>query len=158
MSSAVEGAPPKQKDLESMNGKNTTIPAIPSGAVNGNNAFSADHLRKPSMNVPPTAPASFSGSSQPNPGNIQFGNLNISSPASGAAVHHASNSLGVNNLNPRVSSPQNSPSPIPQPVAPSGGRPPSALQGHTTPVTFGQVNGDQPDPAVSSLSLASCVN
>jgi translation initiation factor 4G len=41
--------------------------------------------------------------------------------------------------NPRVTSPAQSPSPIPQPAA-SGGRPPSGIQGG---MTFGSLPGDE---------------
>ena len=133
MASAV-GIPPAQHGhSDSVNGRNITTPAIPSvgtsAGINGNNI---EHARKPSMTVTP-AGATVNGGAVGGPQNkttgIQFGSVNAGGSAMGtptAPANHAS-SLSAT-LNPRTDSPHNSPSPIPQPAAPSGGRPPSTIQ------------------------------
>ena len=155
MSAAVGSAHQSHNPTDSVNGRNPTIPAIPS--VNGN-----DHSRKPSMTVTPagattySANGSASGGNQ-NKANIQFGSMNVpgSSPALGTPpplAHQNSSSLGVNQLNPRMTSPSNSPSPIPQPNQVSGGRPPSAFQGQGNGMVFGAAQGpEQTDPSVSKV-------
>lgn len=165
MSTAVGGAQHTHNLSESVNGRNPTIPAIPS--VNGNNSFSADHSRKPSMTVTPAGATTFSANGgtpagNQNKANIQFGSMNVqgSSPAMGpppTLAHQSSSSLAVNQLNPRMTSPSNSPSPIPQPNHASGGRPPSSLQGQGNGMVFGaQGPPDPADPSVSkTLNLVS---
>lgn len=147
MSTSVGGPPVNQNHNESVNGRNPTIPIIPSHASNGN-----PHARNPSMTVTP-AGASFNANGGPPQGNankIQFGSMNAAnSPALGASslAHQTSNSLGVNSLGAHAASPQGSPSPIPQPVSVSGGRPPSSLQGNG--VSFGQLGAESSDSSVS---------
>ncbi|KIW99762.1 uncharacterized protein Z518_10690 [Rhinocladiella mackenziei CBS 650.93] len=153
MSAAVGRAPPTHGHSDSVNGRNPTIPAIPS--VNGN-APIPDHSRKPSMTVTPAGATSFTangGGPQNKPGNIVFGSYGVANPAGSPAMgtpslaHQNTSNLSVNPLNPRVVSPSNSPSPIPQPVAASGGRPPSTFQGQGNGYTFGQISGDPNDPS-----------
>lgn len=109
------------------------------------------HSRTPSMTVTPAGTTSYNQQPQ-NKANVQFGSLNnggnaASSPAMSTPqpVHTQNNSLGVNNLAPRMPSPSNSPSPIPQPVQVSGGRPPSELNGAGKNMSFGQFGGDGAD-------------
>jgi translation initiation factor 4G len=153
MASAV-GIPPAQHGhSESVNGRNITTPAIPTvGNVNGNNI---DHTRKPSMTVT-QAGATVNGGAVGGPQNkatgIQFGSVNAPGSAMEAPTgpaNHASN-LSANSLNPRIDSPHNSPSPIPQP-APTGGRPPSTLQASgISGLNFGQTGPEGSDPNVSA--------
>ena len=153
MSTAVGGAQNTHNSTESVNGRHPTIPAIPS--VNG-----SDHTRKPSMTVTPAGATTFSPNGSAPAGNqtkanIQFGSMNVpgGSPAMGTPpplAHQNSSSLGVNQLNPRMTSPANSPSPIPQPNQVSGGRPPSTLQGPGNGVVFG-AQPEQNDPSVRKI-------
>ena len=157
MSTAVGGAQGTHNLTESANARNPTIPAIPS--VNG-----SDHLRKPSMTVTPagatiTANGGAPGGNQ-SKSNIQFGSMNIpgSSPAMGTPpplAQQNSSNLGVNQLNPRMISPSNSPSPIPQPSHVSGGRPPSSFQGQGNGMVFGAQASEQTEPSVSRLPVSS---
>ena len=163
MSAAVGGAPPVHGHSDSVNGRNPTIPAIPS--VNGNVSL-PDHTRKPSMTVTPAGATSFarngsaSGGPQSKPA-IQFGAIGMQNPAGSPAMgtpaslaHQNSANLSVSHLNPRANSPSNSPSPIPQPVSVSGGRPPQGFNGQGNGYTFGQLAGDHNDPSVSSNLVA----
>ena len=161
MSAAVGGAPPTHGHSDSVNGRNPTIPAIPS--VNGNVSL-PDHTRKPSMTVTPAGATGFTangaapGGSQNKPG-IQFGSMGVANPAGSPAIgtppslaHPNAANLSVSQLNPRATSPSNSPSPIPQPVSVSGGRPPSGFQGQGNGYTFGQMPVDPNDPTVRPRS------
>ena len=150
------------------NGRPNVTPAVPSlntpKIVNGSNGMNTssplvDHGRKPSA----TISASGTSGHMPNGGpavgkqavgnSIQFGSINAGGPS--AIVHsqphynQASNSLAVSAPgNPRITSPQHSPSPIPQPPA-SGGRPPSSLQGQGNGLSFGSLGGDDPSVSLS---------
>jgi translation initiation factor 4G len=149
MSTAVGIAHQTHNPSDSVNGRNPTIPAIPS--VNGN-----DHSRKPSMTVTPagTTTNGNAPTGNQNKSSIQFGSMNApgGSPAMGTPplAHQPSSSLGVNQLNPRMISPSNSPSPIPQPNQVSGGRPPSTFQGQGNGMpVFGAQGPEQTDASVS---------
>lgn len=150
----------KSDTVSPVNGRNPIIPAVPTvdpsattnGANTGTNSASAmsDHVRQPSVTISATGTSGY----MPNGGSVakpagpnrpQFGTFN---PDGSPAMAHAtpqisqpSNSLAVNNLNPRITSPSSSPSPIPQPPA-SGGRPPSTFQGQGNGLNFGSINGD----------------
>ncbi|KAK5939401.1 hypothetical protein PMZ80_008705 [Knufia obscura] len=136
-----------------VNGRNPIVPAVP---MNGNSSFSNDHKRTPSMTVTPAGTTSYNPNGPPqNKANVQFGSLNGANTGSPAMstphlAHTPSASLGVNNLTPRMSSP--SPSPIPQPVQVSGGRPPSGMDGPRNGMTFGQIGNDGPDVNVRITS------
>ncbi|MCJ1390502.1 hypothetical protein MMC18_003362 [Xylographa bjoerkii] len=170
------GAPNGKSDsVTSMNGKTAIPPAVPTlgppAIVNGNNAVNnslgqGDHSRKPSV----TISAQGASGQMPNGGpaagkpvggnNIQFGSMN--NGPSPVIVHsapqpmHSSGSLAVQApSNPRITSPANSPSPIPQPPA-SGGRPPASLQGQGNGPVFGSLGEDpsrQLRPGQASGSL-----
>lgn len=166
MATAIEGSMPSQhgngEGIPPVNGNIPTIAAIPSleasTGMNGDNIVSSstalDHNRKPSFTVTPSSLNGGPSSSQPNKANkIQFGSMNAAgSPASGASPALANSSpanLGVaGQVNPRMVSPQASPSPIPRPGI-SGGRPPSSLQGQGNGLVFGQSGPDVNDPNVS---------
>lgn len=158
----------KSESFSPLNGKGAIPPAVPSlstpNIINGNNAAvsvnvgHSDHSRKASVTITPTGttghmpnggpvggkPASGSG--------IQFGQ--ITAGISPVILHstppssQSANSLAVAPpSNPRILSPQTSPTPIPQPQA-SGGRPPSSLHGQGNGLSFGSHPGD--DTSVST--------
>ncbi|KAI9673437.1 MAG: hypothetical protein M1817_002899 [Caeruleum heppii] len=116
-----------------------------STVVNGTSG-PAPHSRKSSITIsaagasgqlPNGGPVAGPAGSRP----IKFG-FSDGSPAAAHSVpqhHQPADSLPLATPNnPRVTSPQSSPSPIPQPAA-SGGRPPSALQGQSNPMSFGSL-------------------
>lgn len=166
--SAVGGAGQSQHarsdTVSSVNGRNPIVPAVPTvdspNAANGgnvgmsSNASLGDHSRKSSVTISATGPPGYmlNGgpvAGKPTGGNgIQFGAFNPDrSPALPNAtpqMNQSTNSLSVNNPNPRITSPTSSPSPIPQPPA-SGGRPPSSFQGQGNNVNFGTINGEDPN-------------
>ncbi|KAL9104741.1 MAG: hypothetical protein Q9163_000353 [Psora crenata] len=156
-----------------VNGRIVIPPAVPAvhspTIVNGNTPTSsisglADHSRKPSVTISAAgAPGYVSNGSamagKPSGGNgIQFGAMKADgSPAIASASPHppaSVDSLAVNApLNPRATSPQTSPSPIPQPPA-SGGRPPPTLHGHGNSLSFGNFGGRERDIQPVSSSQA----
>lgn len=152
MSTPNTNPPISHAPSDTVNGRNPLAP------MNGNSSFSADHKRAPSMTVTTAGATSFNGNGPPK-ANVQFGSLNNSgnspSPAMATSqlAHQPSNSLGVNNLNPRMPSPSNSPSPIPQPLQVSGGRPPSDMQGPKGAMNFGQFGSDGADVNVRISEL-----
>ena len=148
-----------------VNGKPSIPPATPAvGAlVNGNTPASStsgvgDHSRKPSVTISAAGASGYingglvAGKSKGGR-DIHFGALPEQSPTMANAVpvpNNSSNSLAVDvPANPRVLSPQTSPSPIPQPPASGGGRPPVGLHGSSTSVSFGNF----PDGNVSGVGL-----
>ena len=99
--------------------------------------------------------------------NIQFGSMatNASPQLRNDSPQPtiSSDSLAVkSSSNPRITSPQLSPSPIPQPPVTSGGKPPSALHGHNNSVnslTFGGFAGQEGNVSVLNLeSLLLCAD
>ena len=162
VSAAAIGQHVKLDTSSPVNGRVPIPPAVPAVGsptiVNGNTPTSAtsgvgDHSRKPSVTISATgAPgylpngAAVVGKSSGR-GDIQFGALGgTASPAvrnASPQPSQATESLTVNALiNPRMSSPQTSPSPIPHPPA-SGGKPPSSLHGHSNSVSFGNFGGPE---------------
>ena len=154
----------KSDSISPMNGKVAIPPAIPSlgssAHVNGNNSVSLpmgqnDHSRKPSVTISAAGTSGYmpNGSQaggKPGGNGIQFGSIPINANASPVSSHSVPqlnqppNSLGVSSMsNPRITSPQTSPSPIPQPPA-SGGKPPSSLQGQGNGLSFGSLGGEDP--------------
>lgn len=150
----------KSASVSTVNGKPLTQqPAVPTAGgvniVNGNTmpapTTQGDHTRKPSFTISAAGatghvPNGSTGAST----RIQFGSQG--SPATGkpATLAQPQASLDVAQpMNPRSTSPQTSPSPIPQPVL-SGGRPPSTLQGQAGP-NFGGFDRESPDMNVSDL-------
>ncbi|KAK2800306.1 hypothetical protein FQN51_006214 [Onygenales sp. PD_10] len=121
--------------------------------VNGNTAPNAsindNHARNKSVTIPPNVvanggPASASGRAN----SLRFGSMDaqaspaVNNPAS--LPSQPQSNLGVNAVNPRTTSPQTSPSPIPQPIT-SGGRPPSTLPGQGNNFNFGSFGGEPGD-------------
>lgn len=151
MSVTAGGRPPADA-ISPVNGRNPTIPAVPSVGgptiVNGNNV---DHARKPSFTVTSSGATNFAtnggavGGVQNKANNIQFGSMNaggsptLNNPP--ALASQSPSNLGVAHANPRI------PSPIPQ-LAASGGRPPPSLQGQSNELRFGQIGGDSNDTNV----------
>ncbi|KAL9094710.1 MAG: hypothetical protein Q9165_002980 [Trypethelium subeluteriae] len=177
---AVGGTGPaqhgKSNSISPVNGRNSIEPAVPavgpppaiassSSIVNGApNSQGGDHSRKTSVTISasgtsgqlsnggPVGPATRS-----NINNLNFGGLPAqSSPAlAHTQPFHQQNSHLSTPLppNPRIQSPANSPSPIPQPAA-SGGRPPSGLQGQGNIPNFGSFH-EPPDVSNRSTSITS---
>lgn len=164
---AVGGAAPvqphaKSSSISPVNGRTAIPPAVPAvttpavlHSANHMSNASTDHSRKSSVTI------SANGGYIPNGGTVgsqkagipQFGSLQdspaashskpqITQPASSAPISIPSN--------PRITSPSQSPSPIPQPPISSGGRPPSGLYQQPNAMIFGSPSGDGD---VSSLHL-----
>lgn len=147
-----------------LNGRPNIPPAIPvaappvargSSVVNGG---AADHSRKSSVTISANAPAGHIANGGPVGGRsaIQFGFE--SSPA----VAHSTPQMGgaapipiPGSGNPRIPSPANSPSPIPQIPQHSGGQRAPAM-GQVPPPTFGSFPGDN-DVSVHLFSACSHV-
>lgn len=171
----VGGAASQHGKTDSVNGKGPIPPAVPvlgtPTIVNGNAAISptmglGDHNRKSSVTISAAGASGYMPNGGPVAGKpaggnpIQFGSINVAgspSMSNSAPLHNQSNSLAVQTPNnPRVTSPQSSPSPIPQPTA-SGGRPPSSL--HSGQLNFGSLGGDEvnsggnPGPETQSLTM-----
>lgn len=133
------------------NGRPSVTPAVPvvsTPVVNGN---SQDHTRKASV----TMNGSFvaNGSSNAPKAPIQFGSL-AESPAVTHSTPHVAQSTSAPIAipsNPRVTSPAQSPSPIPQPAASGGGRPPSTIQ--SGGMTFGSHPGGDGDRHMRQASM-----
>ena len=166
---AVGGSAPvqqhgKSSSISPVNGRPSIPPAVPavsapaiahSTLVNGG---SSDHSRKPSVTIV-NGPNSYGANGGPvggSKGGIQFGSI-TDSPAASHSTPQNDQSIGSAPMaipgNPRVFSPAQSPSPIPQPAA-SGGRPPSGLAQQGNSVTFGSL-GLGGDGDVSSIALPS---
>ncbi|KAI9820238.1 MAG: hypothetical protein M1827_005860 [Pycnora praestabilis] len=152
----------KSSSISPVNGKHSIPPAVPvaPSIVNSNNVVngsssSGTHARKPSVTISAAGTSGYIPNGGPvagpasRPGSIQFGSINAGgSPAAANPVpqsHQSNSSLAVSApTNPRITSPQTSPSPIPQPAA-SGGRPPSGLQGQGNGLSFGSLGGEAGD-------------
>ena len=169
--SLAPGQNGKADSVSQMNGKVAIPPAIPSlssaATVNGNNSVSLpmgqnDHSRKPSVTISAAGASGYipNGNQvvgKPGGNGIQFGSINANaSPIASHSVPQVNqppNSLSVNSSsNPRITSPQTSPSPIPQPPA-SGGKPPSSFQGQGNGLSFGSLGGEEPSVGSGSLGL-----
>ncbi|KAF4632123.1 hypothetical protein G7Y89_g6007 [Cudoniella acicularis] len=149
---AVGGSAPVQQhgksaSISPVNGRTAIPPAVPavsapaiahsSSAINGG---STDHSRKSSVTISATGPSGYVANGGPvggSKGGIQFGSITDSPAASHStpSISQPASSAPIAIPNPRVTSPAQSPSPIPQPSA-SGGRPPSGLAGQGNGPTF----------------------
>lgn len=164
-STAVNSTQNGRQDINSTLNGRPIQPAVPAAGTppitNGNTPTSStsglgDHARKPSVTISAAGTSGYLPNGGPVAGkskggsNIQFGSVAEGSPAAANAIpapKESTKSLTVNSpANPRVTSPQGSPSPIPQPP-PSGGRPPSSLHGTSNSMSFGSFGG--PDANVS---------
>ncbi|KAJ6103842.1 hypothetical protein N7486_004064 [Penicillium sp. IBT 16267x] len=106
-------------------------------------ASQGDHSRKASVTITSAGTSGYmpNGGPASRPNSLQFGFANQqSSPNMGnpavLAFNQSQSGLGAPSTNPRVTSPQTSPSPIPQPAS-SGGRPPSTYQAQGNVPNFG---------------------
>ncbi|KAA6412503.1 MAG: hypothetical protein FRX48_03494 [Lasallia pustulata] len=151
----------KSDSISPVNGKTSIPPAIPTlggpAIANGNSAANSpagvsDHSRQPSVTISAAGTSGYMINGgpvggKPTGGNaIQFGSINAGGPPVASQntpqLNQSASSLAVNTpSNPRISSPQTSPSPIPQPPA-SGGRPPSSLQSQGNGLSFGSLGGE----------------
>ncbi|KAI1945317.1 hypothetical protein LOZ12_003917 [Ophidiomyces ophidiicola] len=151
--SAAQGTQHGQSPSTSqVNGKptmqSTSIPGAGGPTIVNGNTASNDHARKPSVTISAAGASGFISNGGPisaRQNTIRFGAVDSqSSPAMGAAVLANQQSLGIAPMNNRITSPDSSPSPIPQTL--SGGRqPPSHFQGPGNMVNFGNFSGDQND-------------
>lgn len=163
MATAMEGSMPSQhgngETIPPLNGNTPAVTGIPSfegqTGMNGNNALPAsgvpEHGRTPSFTITPSGINGAPPVGQPNKANnIQFGAIGVGGqPISPAQASSSPANLGVGGVvNPRMVSPQASPSPVPRPAV-SGGRPPSGLQNQGNPLVFGQPGPETNDPNVS---------
>lgn len=120
--------------------------------VNSSSAMNGDSNKKPSV----TISAAGATGHLPNGGpvtpsarpNINFGSLNegVSSAGDSNAPQSQNSSLPTPAGNPRITSPTTSPSPIPQPAATSGGKPPAHLQNQGNGLSFGSIGGPEQAP------------
>jgi translation initiation factor 4G len=147
----------KSSSISPLNGRSSIPPAVPVvstptiASSTGLNGSSVDHNRKSSVTINGSYIAN--GSSGASKAPIQFGSL-----AESPAVSHSTPQIAQSTpsapisipSNPRVTSPAQSPSPIPQPAASGGGRPPTGLQ--STGMTFGSLPGGDGD--VSTFQTA----
>ncbi|KAI9886905.1 MAG: hypothetical protein M1823_001274 [Watsoniomyces obsoletus] len=152
-------------NAHAVNGGATTANSTTSAAAVGAPAGLAEHARKTSVTISAAGATGYRPNGGPvvaaaagRPAHIQFGTMSAaSSPAASYSVphqqpqqqHHASSSLSVGpSPNPRVITPQSSPSPIPQPAA-SGGRPPTGLHAPANAMNFGSLGAESDHPHVS---------
>ncbi|KAG2412502.1 hypothetical protein HFD88_010059 [Aspergillus terreus] len=111
--------------------------------VNGAPA-QGDHSRKPSVTITSAGTSGNfpNGGANSRPNSLQFGfanqqtSPNLGNPA--VPANQPQSGLAVSpNMNPRVTSPQTSPSPIPQPASSGGRPPPSSYQSQGNVPNFG---------------------
>ncbi|KAL4862884.1 hypothetical protein BDV12DRAFT_190105 [Aspergillus spectabilis] len=106
-----------------------------------------DHAKKPSVTI--TADYNPNRAQAGRPNSLQFG-FQQSSPSMGNPAVLASqpqSGLGVTPpINPRATSPQTSPSPIPQPASSGGRPPPSSYQGQMNFGSFGNAGDNTQAP------------
>jgi translation initiation factor 4G len=133
----------KSSSISPVNGRSSIPPAVPvvsTPAIASSNGNAMEHSRKSSVTINGGYVAN--GSSKA----IQFGSL-----AESPAATHSTPQIAIPS-NPRVTSPAQSPSPIPQPTASGGGRPPAGLQ--SAGMTFGSHPGGDGDVSIFILFSA----
>ncbi|KAF2500342.1 hypothetical protein BU16DRAFT_244437 [Lophium mytilinum] len=169
---AVGGPAPqhgKSSSISPVNGKGPITPAVPvvgpptivnSSAIVNGAPVSGDHARKPSVTISAAGTTGFTpngGPVPPNsraPSNITFGSI---APGGSPAISHSSPHSQAGNLatprsDPRITSPAQSPSPIPPPAS-SGGRPPSGLQPGQQGLVFGGVGNEGGENNMRPVSM-----
>ncbi|CAG8891008.1 unnamed protein product [Penicillium egyptiacum] len=136
---SVNGKPMQNQSQQSASSGVTIVNGAPSASA----ASSGDHSRKPSVTITSSGTSGYmpnGGGPASRPNSLQFG-FQQSSPNMGAPAVPASNQaqsgLGAPSTNPRVTSPQTSPSPIPQPASSGGRPPPSTYQAQGNVPNFG---------------------
>ncbi|KAJ5171511.1 MIF4-like type 1/2/3 [Penicillium coprophilum] len=149
---SVNGKPMQNQSQQSASGV-----TIVNGAPTAPAASSGDHSRKPSVTITSSGTSGYmpnGGGPASRPNSLQFG-FQQSSPNMGAPAVPASNQaqagLGAPSTNPRVTSPQTSPSPIPQPASSGGRPPPSTYQAQGNVPNFGSF-GEAVDPSIAQAS------
>jgi translation initiation factor 4G len=148
--STVNGKPMQPQSQQSASSGVTIVNGAPTAP-----AASSDHSRKPSVTITSSGTSGYipnGGGPASRPNSLQFG-FQQSSPSMGAPAVPASNQaqagLGAPSANPRVTSPQTSPSPIPQPASSGGRPPPSTYQAQGNVPNFGSF-GESGDANVSN--------
>ncbi|OOO07127.1 Eukaryotic translation initiation factor 4G1, eIF4E-binding domain [Aspergillus oryzae] len=155
----------KSTSVSPVSGKPMQQPQTPGVTiVNGAPAPSSaqgDHSRKPSVTITSAGTSGYipNGGPSSRPNSLQFGfaanqpaSPNMGNPA--VLANQAQAGLGVNpTANPRVTSPQTSPSPIPQPASSGGRPPPSSYQAQGNVPNFGSFGdaGDNTRPSQAPL-------
>jgi translation initiation factor 4G len=141
--SPVNGNPMQTQQPQQPASGVTIVNGAPTAPAAATTASQGDHSRKPSVTITSAGTSGYmpNGGSASRPQSLQFGFANPqSSPNMGnpavLANNQSQSGLGAPSANPRVTSPQTSPSPIPQPAS-SGGRPPSTYQGQGNVPNFG---------------------
>ncbi|KAI1640240.1 hypothetical protein F4809DRAFT_637908 [Biscogniauxia mediterranea] len=159
-SSASTSHHAKSSSVSPMNGRPNIMPAVPAavpgappvahGTSNMNGL--SDHSHKSSVTMSANGPNSHSANGGSVGNKIQFG---FHSPApSHSSPQPGSAPIPIpGHKDPRVTDPQNSPSPIPPPSA-SGGRPPSSTTQQVNTMTFGSFGGDAERPHIRTPSAS----
>ncbi|KAJ5402612.1 uncharacterized protein N7487_008508 [Penicillium crustosum] len=149
---SVNGKPMQNQSQQSASSGVTIVNGAPTASA----APSGDHSRKPSVTITSSGTSGYmpnGGGPASRPNSLQFG-FQQSSPNMGAPAVPASNQaqagLGAPSTNPRVTSPQTSPSPIPQPASSGGRPPPSTYQAQGNVPNFGSFG----ESADANASLA----
>lgn len=159
----------KSTSVSPVSGKPMQQPQTPGVTiVNGAPAPSSaqgDHSRKPSVTITSAGTSGYipNGGPSSRPNSLQFGfaanqpaSPNMGNPA--VLANQAQAGLGVNpTANPRVTSPQTSPSPIPQPASSGGRPPPSSYQAQGNVPNFGSF-GDAGDNVSAYSSFFPRIN
>jgi hypothetical protein len=131
--------------------------------VNGAPA-QGDHSRKPSVTITSAGTSGNfpNGGANSRPNSLQFGfanqqtSPNLGNPA--VLANQPQSGLAVSpNMNPRVTSPQTSPSPIPQPASSGGRPPPSSYQSQGNVPNFGSFGEAGDNVSTSTRTLYSPV-
>ena len=164
MATAIEGTMSSQHGsrdaLGSVNGAITSLD--PSSATNTGGPLptgpASDQLHKPTFTVTPSnINGGPSGPPHMKANSLQFGDY----PAGGARdVGSSPNLAPTGPGNARAMTPQQSPSPVPQPGV-SGGRPPAGFNPQTNAPNFGQLGHEGLDANVSLPGIGtvgSCTN
>ncbi|KAI5928360.1 hypothetical protein F4810DRAFT_705301 [Camillea tinctor] len=156
-SSASTSHHAKSSSVSPMNGRPNIMPAVPAvappvahGTSNMNGL--SDHSHKSSVTMSANGPNLHSANGSSVGNKIQFG---FHSPApSHSSPQPGSAPIPIpGHKDPRVTDPQNSPSPIPPPSA-SGGRPPSNTAQQVSTMTFGSFGGDAERPHIRTPSAS----
>lgn len=155
--SSVSGKPMQQ---QTNTASSTSSPGVT--IVNGAPASQqqqGDHSRKPSVTITSAGTSGYipNGGPPSRPNSLQFGFANQQTSPMGnpaALAGQPQSGLGVSpSMNPRVTSPQTSPSPIPQPASSGGRPPPSSYQSQGNVPNFGSF-GDAGDANVRFIFQA----
>ncbi|PKX99859.1 hypothetical protein P168DRAFT_83405 [Aspergillus campestris IBT 28561] len=154
--SPVSGQPMQQSQSPGVTIVNGAPAASASSPSVPANSSQPDHARKPSVTITSAGTSGYipNGGPSSRPNSLQFGFANQqTSPNLGAPAALSGppqSGLGVAaTANPRITSPQTSPSPIPQPASSGGRPPPSSYQSQGNVPNFGSFGeaGDNMRPS-----------